>query len=191
MLGYRMITCIFVSLCLCLRSTWGLVCLVPRRLKCVGKTEHATSSESITQWTMGTLSVDAKDVGKGERLSHNTMIQSLSNSLERAWVRGKKLVLPLAKKNFKCFQGSCRQCNFYPHHRIKRNVYYYYCLLIYLIWPLNNLFKFFSSVLFLAVGVTQTTKSFYKAVHSVITKVLTANGYSEVNLSKLFSSFFV
>ncbi|XP_073255536.1 DNA polymerase alpha catalytic subunit-like isoform X2 [Porites lutea] len=42
-----------------------------------------------------------------------------------------------------------------------------------------------------AVGVTQTTKSFYKAVHSVITKVLTANGYSEVNLSKLFSSFFV
>ncbi|CAH3175566.1 unnamed protein product [Porites evermanni] len=41
------------------------------------------------------------------------------------------------------------------------------------------------------VGVTQTTKSFYKAVHSVITKVLTANGYSEVNLSKLFSSFFV
>ena len=47
---------------------------------------------------MGTFSVDAKDVGKGERLSHNTMIQSLSNPLERAWVRGKKLVLPLAKQ---------------------------------------------------------------------------------------------
>ena len=47
---------------------------------------------------MGTLSVDAKDAGKGERLSHNTMIQSLSNPLERAWVRGKKLVLPLAKQ---------------------------------------------------------------------------------------------
>ena len=98
MLGYIMIKCTFVSLCLCLRWTWELVCLVPRRLKCVGKTEHATSSESIAQWTMGTLSVDAKDVGKGERLSHNTMIQSLSNPLERAWVRGKKLVLPLAKQ---------------------------------------------------------------------------------------------
>ena len=47
---------------------------------------------------MGTLSVDAKDVGKGERLSHNTMIQSLSNPPERAWARGKELVLPLAKQ---------------------------------------------------------------------------------------------
>jgi len=41
------------------------------------------------------------------------------------------------------------------------------------------------------VGITQNTKSFYRAVHSVITKVLNAKGYSEVNLSKLFSSFFV
>ena len=47
---------------------------------------------------MGTLSVDAKGAGKGGRLSHNTMIQSLSNPLERAWVGGKKLVLPLAKQ---------------------------------------------------------------------------------------------
>ena len=47
---------------------------------------------------MGTFSVDAKDVGKGEHLSHDTVIQWLSNPLERAWVRGKKLVLPLAKQ---------------------------------------------------------------------------------------------
>ena len=47
---------------------------------------------------MGTFSVDAKDVGKGERLSHDTVIQWLSNPLERAWVRGEKLVLPLAKQ---------------------------------------------------------------------------------------------
>ena len=47
---------------------------------------------------MGKFSVDAKDVGKGERLSHDTMIQSLSNPVERTWVRGKKLVLPLAKQ---------------------------------------------------------------------------------------------
>ena len=47
---------------------------------------------------MGTFSVDAKDVGKGERLSHDTMIQQLSNPVERTWVRGKKLVLPLAKQ---------------------------------------------------------------------------------------------
>ena len=98
MLGYRMITCTFVSLCLCLRWTWELVCLVPRRLKCVWKTEHATSSESIAQWTMGTFSVDSKGAGKGERLSHDTMIQSLSNPPERTWVRGKELLLPLAKQ---------------------------------------------------------------------------------------------
>ena len=49
----------------------------------------------------------------------------------------------------------------------------------------------FRLFLILAVGVTQNTRSFYKAVHSVITKVLNTNGYSEVNLSKLFSSFFV
>ena len=47
---------------------------------------------------MGTFSVDAKDVGKGERLSHDTVIQWLSNPPERTWVRGKKLVLPLAKQ---------------------------------------------------------------------------------------------
>ena len=98
MLGYRMIKCTFVSLCLCLRWTWELVCLVPRRLKCVWKTEHATSSESIAQWTMGTFTVDSKGAGKGERLSHDTMIQSLSNPPERTWVRGKELVLPLAKQ---------------------------------------------------------------------------------------------
>ena len=44
------------------------------------------------------MSVDGKDVGKGERLSLDTMIQLLSNPLERAWVRGKELVLPLAKQ---------------------------------------------------------------------------------------------
>ena len=49
---------------------------------------------------MGTFSVDAKDVGKGERLSHDTVIQWLSNAPERTWVRGKKLVLPLAKQIF-------------------------------------------------------------------------------------------
>ena len=47
---------------------------------------------------MGTFSVDAKDVGKGERLSHDTVIQWLSNPLEQAWVRGKKLLLPPAKQ---------------------------------------------------------------------------------------------
>ena len=31
----------------------------------------------------GTFSVDAKGAGKGERLSHDTMIQSLSNPPER------------------------------------------------------------------------------------------------------------
>ena len=189
MLGYRMITCLFVCLCLCLRWTWGLVCLVPRRLKCVGKTEHTTSGESIAQWTMGTLSVDAKDVGKGERLSHNTMIQSLSNPLERAWVRGKKLVLPLAKQILNVSKEVVESAIFI--HTIE-------CLLLLLLFThlFDLTFKqsvqiLFVCFFFLAVGVTQTTKSFYKAVHSVITKVLTANGYSEVNLSKLFSSFFV
>ena len=47
---------------------------------------------------MGTFSVDAKGAGKGERLSHDTMIQLLSNPPERTWVRGKELVLPLAKQ---------------------------------------------------------------------------------------------
>ena len=47
---------------------------------------------------MGTFTVDAKGAGKGERLSHDTMIQSLSNPPERTWVRGKELVLPLAKQ---------------------------------------------------------------------------------------------
>ena len=47
---------------------------------------------------MGTFSVDAKGAGKGERLFHDTMIQSLSNSPERTWLRGKKLVFPLAKQ---------------------------------------------------------------------------------------------
>ena len=133
MLGYRMIMCLFVCLCLCLRWTWGLVCLVPRRLKCVGKTEHATSSESIAQSTMGTLSVDAKDVGKGERLSHNTMIQSLSNPLQRGWVRGKKIVLSAGKTNIKCFQGSCRKCNFYPDHIIKKSLLILLLLLLLLL----------------------------------------------------------
>ena len=47
---------------------------------------------------MGTFSVDARGAGKGERFSHDTMIQSLSNLPERTWVRGKGLVLPLAKQ---------------------------------------------------------------------------------------------
>ncbi|XP_022788586.1 DNA polymerase alpha catalytic subunit-like isoform X3 [Stylophora pistillata] len=34
-------------------------------------------------------------------------------------------------------------------------------------------------------------RTFYTAVHSTVFKVLNANGYSEVNLSKLFSAFFV
>ena len=46
----------------------------------------------------GTFSVDAKGAGKGERLSHDTMIQSLFHPPERTWVRGKELVLPLAKQ---------------------------------------------------------------------------------------------
>ena len=33
------------------------------------KTENATASDSIAQWTMGTFSVDAKDSGKGKRES--------------------------------------------------------------------------------------------------------------------------
>ena len=69
---------------------------------------------------MGTFSVDTKDVGKGKRLSHDTMIQSLSNPLERGWVRGKKIVLSAGKTNIKCFQGSYRKCNFYPDHIIKK-----------------------------------------------------------------------
>ena len=36
-------------------------------LKCVWRTENATASDSIPQWTMGTFSVDAKDAGKGKR----------------------------------------------------------------------------------------------------------------------------
>ena len=47
---------------------------------------------------MGTFIVDAKGAGKGERLSHDTMIQLLSNPPERTWVRGKELLLPLAKQ---------------------------------------------------------------------------------------------
>lgn len=35
------------------------------------------------------------------------------------------------------------------------------------------------------------TPPFYSAVHSTVSKVLNSNGYSEVNLSKLFSAFFV
>ena len=35
------------------------------------------------------------------------------------------------------------------------------------------------------------TPPFYTAVHSTVSKVLNSNGYSEVNLSKLFSAFFV
>ena len=64
-----------------------------------------------------------RDVGKGKRLSHDTMIQSLSNPLEREWVRGKKIVLSAGKTNIKCFQGSCTKCNFYPDHIIKKKVY--------------------------------------------------------------------
>ena len=41
--------------------------LVPSRLKWVWKTENATASDSIVQWTTGTFSIDAKDAGKGER----------------------------------------------------------------------------------------------------------------------------
>ena len=37
-----------------------------------GKWKNATASDRIAQWTMGTFSVDAKDAGKGERLSHDT-----------------------------------------------------------------------------------------------------------------------
>ena len=36
-------------------------------LKCVWRTENATASDSIAQWTMGTLSVDAKDAGEKKR----------------------------------------------------------------------------------------------------------------------------
>ena len=36
-------------------------------LKCVWRTQNATASDSIAQWTMGTFSVDAKDAGEGKR----------------------------------------------------------------------------------------------------------------------------
>ena len=84
---------------------------------------------------MGTLSVDAKDVGKGERLSHNTMIQSLSSPLERAWVRGKKLVLPLAKQILNVSKEVVESATFVHTIELKNlyYYYYYYYLLIYLI----------------------------------------------------------
>lgn len=49
--------------------------------------------------------------------------------------------------------------------------------------------------LFLSFSVSYEMKKsksppFYTTVHSMVTKVLNDNGYSEVNLSKLFSSFF-
>ena len=83
---------------------------------------------------MGTLSVDAKDVGKGERLSHDTVIQWLSNPLERAWVRGKKLVLPLAKQILNVSKKVVESATFVHTIELKNlYYYYYYYLLIYLI----------------------------------------------------------
>ena len=134
----------------------------------------------LTQWALG-------------RVNAFPMILRSSRSPIRQNAPGYEArnLCSAGKTNIKCFQGSCRKCNFCPHHRLKKSL-----LLLSFTHLFDLTFKqsvqiLFVCFFFLAVGVTQTTKSFYKAVHSVITKVLTANGYSEVNLSKLFSSFFV
>ena len=54
------------------KSKYGLllliICLVPRRLKCgKRKTRLHEPSWCISQWTMGTFSMNAKDAGKGGR----------------------------------------------------------------------------------------------------------------------------
>ena len=85
-----------------------IVCLVRSRLRWVWKTQNATASDSIAQWTMGMFSVGAKDAGKGERENWNfpfSMILSakpisaavslewLSNPLGCTWVRGRYVVV--------------------------------------------------------------------------------------------------
>ena len=79
-------------------------CLVPRRLKCVWKTENATASDSIAQWTMGKFSVDAKDARKDafpiERGTFNRSSRSrISLQSTCIWLRGRKRAENYLKAN--------------------------------------------------------------------------------------------
>ena len=81
------------DVCVIWRLHIQIHCLVLRRLKCgKPKTRLNEPSRSIAQWTMGTFSVDAKDTGMGPMIpSAEPKSKSLSNPLERAWIRGRQI----------------------------------------------------------------------------------------------------